>query len=110
MDHTLVRYNEAEHSQVKKYVVTPYDYNDSAAKYIARPVDLPSMQCGPGFGMMSSVADLVKYSSALDNETIISKERFKKITSPFIQTVCRVKAGLSAILKASTWPGLWLWE
>lgn len=83
MDHTLVRYNETEHAAVKKFVVTPYDYNDSAEKYIARPIDLPAMQCGPGFGMMSSVADLVKYAGALDKETIISKARYKKITSPF---------------------------
>lgn len=83
MDHTLVRYTEAEHAQCKKIVVTPYDFNDSARKYLARQVNLSKMECGPGYGMMSSVSDLIKYSSALDNETIISKERYNKITSPF---------------------------
>ncbi len=83
MTHTLVRYTEAEHSPLKKFVVTPYDYNDSAGKYLAQPVDLPKMECGPGYGMMSSVNDLLKYSRALDNGTLISKQRFKKITSPF---------------------------
>ncbi len=83
MTHTLVRYTEAEHSPLKKFVVTPYDYNDSAGTYIPQPVDLPKMECGPGYGMMSSVNDLLKYTRALDNETLISKQRFKKITSPF---------------------------
>lgn len=83
MNHTLVRYTEAEHSQLKKFVVTPYKFNDSAGRYIARQVDLSKMECGPGYGMMSSVTDLIKYSKALDNETIISKQRYNKITTPF---------------------------
>jgi CubicO group peptidase (beta-lactamase class C family) len=83
MYHTLVRYTETEHSPLKKFVVTPYDFNVSTGKYLAVPVDLPKMECGPAYGMMSSVADLVKYSWGLDHETIISKERYKRITSPF---------------------------
>ncbi|MCU7551403.1 beta-lactamase family protein [Chitinophagaceae bacterium LB-8] len=83
MNHTLVRYTEAEHSPLKKFVVTAYDFNDSAGKYLARPINLPKIECGPGYGMMSSVADLIQYSRALDHETIISKQRYKKITSPF---------------------------
>lgn len=83
MTHTLVRYNEAEDSSLIKYVVTPYDYNDSAKKYIAQSVDLHYIECGPGYGMMSSVKDLVNYSHALDDGTLISKQRYKKITSPY---------------------------
>ena len=83
MNHTLVRYTEAEHSLLKQFVATPYDFNDSAGKYVAQEVDLSKMECGPGYGMMSSVKDLIKYSSALDNERLISRKRFDKITSPF---------------------------
>jgi len=56
-------------------VVTPYIFNDSAGKYIAQPVDLSKVECGPGYGMMSSVKDLLKYSRALANGTLISKQR-----------------------------------
>tara|TARA_R110002167_G_scaffold29771_4_gene99098 strand:+ start:480 stop:2105 length:1626 start_codon:yes stop_codon:yes gene_type:complete len=83
MTHTLVSYKEAEDSTLIKYVVTPYEYNASANKYIAQPVDLHNIECGPGYGMMSSVKDLVNYSHALDNETLISKQRYIKITSPY---------------------------
>jgi CubicO group peptidase (beta-lactamase class C family) len=82
MTHTLVRNNVAEDTLLK-YVVTPYDYNDSAKKYIATPVDLHNIECGPGYGMMSSVKDMIKYSHALDDEILISRQRFIKISSPF---------------------------
>jgi hypothetical protein len=83
MTHTLVRYNEAEHLSIRKFIVASYGYNDSAGEFVSLPVDITKMECGPGYGMMSSVNDLVKYSSALDNGKLISKQRFRKITSPF---------------------------
>lgn len=83
MTHTLVRYSEAEHSPLKQFVVTSYNFDYTEKKYKAQKVDLSNIECGPGYGMLSSVNDLLKYSHGLDNETILSKERYKKITSPF---------------------------
>lgn len=83
MDHTLVRYDAKEHSHLEKYAVTPYNYIDSTNTYQAQKIDLTQIECGPGFGMLSSVKDLLKYSNALDNEILISKQRFKEITTPF---------------------------
>ncbi len=85
MNHTLVRYKEEEHSHLKKYVVSPYNYIDSTSNYQAQTIDLTKIECGPGYGMMSSVKDLVKYSNALDNGFLISKQRFKEITTPFYE-------------------------
>lgn len=83
MTHTLVRYAEAEHASLKQFVVTPYDFDYAAKQYKAQKVDLSNIECGPGYGMLSSVNDLLKYSRGLDNEIILSKERYKKITRPF---------------------------
>jgi CubicO group peptidase (beta-lactamase class C family) len=83
MTHTLVRYAEAEHAALKQFVVTPYDFDYSEKKYKAQKVDLSNLECGPGYGMLTSVNDLLKYSRGLDNETILSKERYRIITSPF---------------------------
>jgi CubicO group peptidase (beta-lactamase class C family) len=83
MAHTLVRYSEAEHSALKMYVVPPYRFDNITRRFIAEPVNITQMECGPGYGMMSSVVDLVKYSSALDAEVLISKQRYQRITTPF---------------------------
>lgn len=83
MNHTLVRYTEAEHSQLNRFVVNPYNYIDSTGEYMAQPINLSNIECGPGYGMMSSVKDLVKYSNALNNGILISKQRYNKITAPF---------------------------
>ena len=83
MDHSVVQYDETKHSQLIKYVVTPYAYNQSEKNYKALPIDLAKMQCGPGFGMMSSLSDLVTFSSALDKSIIITRERYKRMTTPF---------------------------
>lgn len=83
MTHTFVRYAEAEHAPLKQFVVTPYDFDYTAKQYKAQKVDLSNIECGPGYGMLSSVNDLMKYSRGLDNEIILSKERYKKITRPF---------------------------
>lgn len=83
MSHTLVRYNEQEFGSLKKWIVCPqyWDIKDSTWK--SRPIRLKNIQSGPGFGMMSSMNDLVKYSDALDQNTLIAKEQYRKITTPF---------------------------
>lgn len=83
LSHTLVRYNEQEFGSLKKWIVCPqyWDIKDSAWK--SRPIHLKNIQSGPGFGMMSSMNDLVKYVNALEQNTLIGQERYRKITTPF---------------------------
>jgi CubicO group peptidase (beta-lactamase class C family) len=83
MTHTLVRYAEAEHAALKAYVVPSYSFDHITRRFIAQPVNIAQMECSPGYGMMSSMADLVRYSSGLDAGKLISKQRYQKITSPF---------------------------
>lgn len=83
MTHTLVRYAEAEHAALKKYVVPAYSFDHITQQFVSQPVNMAQMECGPGYGMMSSVADLVKYSNGLDAGILISKQRYQKITNPF---------------------------
>lgn len=83
MNHTLARYKEQDFDTLKKWIVCPIAWNDKDSVWQSQPVNIKKMQSGPGFGMMSSINDLVKYSNALDENTLISKERFQKITTPF---------------------------
>lgn len=83
MSHTIANYNKAKDSLLEPFAVTTYKFIDSVGQYTSSKTNLSKMECGPGYGMMSSVSDLVKYSAALDNEKLISKKRFAKITHPF---------------------------
>lgn len=83
MSHTLTRYNDKEFSRQKKWIACPQIWDEKKGVWVSRPVNTKIMQSGPGFGMMSSINDLVKYSNALDENNIISKEQFLKITTPF---------------------------
>ncbi|MBA4850611.1 serine hydrolase [Emticicia sp. BO119] len=83
LNHTIAKYNAAKHEKLINSVARLYAYNDSLKAYTNSRLNFPNMQSGPAYGMMSSVRDLVKYSAALDKGTIISKERYKTITTPF---------------------------
>ena len=83
MDHTLVRYDDARHDELHSYVVPNHHFHPTTQKFTAKAPNITQMECGPGYGMLSSLADLVKYSCALDEGVLISKVQYEKITSPF---------------------------
>lgn len=83
MSHTIANYDKAKDSLLLPFAVPTYKFIDSSGQYTASKTNLSKMECGPGYGMMSSVSDLVKYSAALDKEKLISKKQFAKITHPF---------------------------
>src|SRR5690606_23018347 len=83
MEHTLLRFSENEHGYLKKWLVQTYRLNDANGAFMPvnfNPVDL---QSGPGYGMMSSVNDLVKYSSALSQNRLLTALQYRQLTSPF---------------------------
>lgn len=83
MTHTLTRFTEQEHGDLRKWIAVKYSLDAVTHKYVPRPVNPAGMQSGPGFGMMSSVQDLVRYSAAIGEERILPAERYRKITTPF---------------------------
>jgi CubicO group peptidase (beta-lactamase class C family) len=83
MTHTLTRFTEREHGALRKWVAVKYRFDDATGKYVPQPVNPAGMQCGPGWGMMSSVQDLVRYSEAIGTGRLLSAERYRKITTPF---------------------------
>ncbi|WP_158561353.1 serine hydrolase [Emticicia sp. C21] len=83
LTHTIARYDSVKHKKLSSSVATLYKFNKDQKLYTNSRLNLPNMQSGPAYGMMSSVHDLIKYSAALDKGVIISKERYQKITTPF---------------------------
>ena len=83
LTHTIARYDSARHYPLTRSVARLYSYNEAQNAYTSATLGFKNMVSGPAFGIMSSVNDLVKYSAAIDKETLISKERYQKITTPF---------------------------
>ncbi|MBO9613956.1 MAG: beta-lactamase family protein [Dyadobacter sp.] len=83
MTHTLTRFTDREHGDLRKWVAVKYSLDAATGKYVPRPVNPAGMQSGPGFGMMSSVQDLVRYSAGIGEGKLLSNERYRKITAPF---------------------------
>lgn len=83
MKHTLLRFSENEHGYLRKWIAPIYSLNEADGKFMPVDVNLGNMQSGPGFGMMSSVHDLVKYSSALGQNKLLTALQYGQLTLPF---------------------------
>ncbi|MDR6803858.1 CubicO group peptidase (beta-lactamase class C family) [Dyadobacter sp. BE34] len=83
MTHTLTRFSEREYGSLRKWIAVKYSWDAATNQYVPRPVNPAGMQSGPGFGMMSSMRDLVRYSAAIGEGRILPADRYRKITTPF---------------------------
>ncbi|UBM58781.1 beta-lactamase family protein [Marinilongibacter aquaticus] len=83
MNHTINRFDEVQMDSLSHFLVPPYAYIDSLGKYQLQDFNFKSINSGPAFGMMSSVNDLVTYSNALDDHTLLTKDQFATITHPY---------------------------
>lgn len=83
MKHTLLRFTEKEHGYLKKWFAQTYRLNDADGMFTPVDFNPNNMQSGPGFGMMSSVNDLVRYSSALGQNKLLTALQYKQLTTPF---------------------------
>lgn len=83
LSHTITRKNQPGIDQLLSWIITPYQYNSTSKTFDPRPIDMTFMQSGPAYGMMSSVRDLVTYSSGIVRKNIINKESYRSMTTPF---------------------------
>jgi len=83
MEHTLLRFSENEHGHLRKWMAPVYSLNEADGKFTPLDVKPGDMQSGPGFGMMSSVNDLVTYSAALGQNKLLTALQYKQVTAPF---------------------------
>ena len=83
MTHTLTRFSDREHGSLRKWIAVKYSLDAATNQYVPRPVNPAGMQSGPGFGMMSSMRDLVRYSAAIGEGRILPADRYRRITTPF---------------------------
>ena len=83
LTHTLVEYNQEQHQVLKKFQTWLYTFDRDEQQYRNVPSEWEQMQCGPGYGMISSVTDLIKYSNSLNDEGILKAESYQRLTTPF---------------------------
>lgn len=83
MTHTLLRFSENEHGHLRKWLVPVYHLDETTGKFQSAGLNPVGMQSGPGFGMMSTVNDLVKYSSALSRHKLLTDQQYRQLTTAF---------------------------
>jgi CubicO group peptidase (beta-lactamase class C family) len=93
MEHTLLRFSENEHGYLKKWIAPVYRLNDADGKFTPLDVNLLNMQSGPGFGMMSSVNDLVRYSAALGQHKLLTECNTGRLPLLFTRAVPMAPGG-----------------
>jgi hypothetical protein len=80
-----VEYNQAQHAALKQFQTDLYTFDQDQRRYRLVSSDWEQMQCGPGYGMISRVGDLIKYSNSLNENEIIKAESYQRLTTPFYQ-------------------------
>jgi CubicO group peptidase (beta-lactamase class C family) len=83
LDHTVTRVSSKQFEALRSHVVTPYAYDAGVRRYVpvTGPFDFNTSY--PATGMLSSIADLVRYSHALTSGKLISRAGYSALTTPF---------------------------
>ena len=84
--HTFTRSSGERFESAKALRVTPYSFRSSSGTYVENSDVFNFETSYPSTGMLSSVSDLVRYSSALDEGQIISPQGYKSLTAPYYES------------------------
>ena len=85
LNNTLTRLADERAQMLKPYLVTTYSFRSDSGAYVENREGLNFNTSFPSTGMLSSVSDLMRYSSALDDGRLISKQSYHELTSPYYE-------------------------
>ena len=83
LNHTLTRLSDERAQSLEPFIVTPYSFRSDSGTYVENKEGLNFNTSFPSTGMLSSVSDLVRYSNALDEGRLISKQSYNNLTTPY---------------------------
>ena len=83
LNHTLTRLSDERVHALESYIVTPYSFRSDSGAYVENSEGFNFKTSFPSTGMLSSVADLARYSHSLDNGELISQSSYNNLTIPF---------------------------
>lgn len=84
MESTLPGVPGTNKVDLRARIVTPYNFDSAKQEFV---VNRGAQNPGSAFassGLLSSINDLAAYTKALDEERLLKKEFYKKMTSPFV--------------------------
>ncbi len=65
-----------------KQLVTPYRFDSSTRRMVVHKQLLRSTMAYPATGLLSSVDDILRYSKALDNGRLLTRDSYRTMTTP----------------------------
>ncbi|MBI3153359.1 MAG: beta-lactamase family protein [Chloroflexi bacterium] len=86
LDHTITRVASERFEALRPFVVTPYVYDNESQSYAADKGAFTFKTSYPATGMLSSVNDLILFSSALTSGSLISQNGYNDLTAPFYKS------------------------
>lgn len=85
LNNTLTRLSDERAETLNPYLVTTYSFQSDSGAYVENREGLNFNTSFPSTGMLSSVFDLTRYSNALDEGRLISKQSYRNLTSPYYE-------------------------
>lgn len=81
---TLAGYPSTNKESVRARIVTPYSYDSARKEFTVNRGALNPGAAYPGSGLLSCIKDLAAYTSSFDENRLLPKASYQKMTSPFI--------------------------
>ena len=84
LESTLTGYPTTNQSSLRGRVVTPYSFDATKREYRVNQGAMSQQVAYPSSGLLSSVKDLAAYTTALDEDRLVSRSGYAKMTAPFV--------------------------
>ena len=84
LEGTLPGYPDTNKNVIRTRIVTPYSYDAARNEFAVNRGALKPGNAYPGAGLLSSIKDLAAYTTALDENRLLTPASYREMTSPFI--------------------------
>lgn len=84
MESTLMGYPGTNQSTLRARVVTPYTFDEKKREYRVNGGAMNQQVAYPSSGLLSTVKDLATYTAALDEDRLLTRKAYEKMTTPFV--------------------------
>ncbi|MFO1498645.1 MAG: serine hydrolase domain-containing protein [Verrucomicrobiota bacterium] len=83
LEATLAGYPNTNQNSLRARVVTPYVFDSAKQQFVVNRSAMNPGTAYPGTGLLSCIKDLAAYGTALDNDRLLTRSSYGRMTSPF---------------------------
>ena len=84
MASTLKGYPNTNQVALRARIVTPYRFDESKREFSVNREALNMQAAFPATGLLSTIMDLATYTTALDDDRLLPKGAYERMTTPFV--------------------------